>query len=88
MKFADFKIGVRLGVAFGAVVLLSVGSAGLALKELASIEHNLDDIVKDNNVKIKFNHEMSESVHVVSRHTQVGAVARPGRHGRRRAQDR
>ena len=67
MKLTDFKIGTRLAFAFGLVVLLSVGSAGLALKELASVEHNLDDIVTDNNVKIKLNHEMAESVHVVSR---------------------
>ncbi len=67
MKLADYKIGTRLAVAFGLVLLLSVGSAGLALKELALVEHNLDDIVTDNNVKIKLNHEMAESVHVVSR---------------------
>nr|MDP2190311.1 methyl-accepting chemotaxis protein [Rhodoferax sp.] len=67
MKFSDFKIGTRLSFAFGLVVLLSAGSAGLALKELASVESNLDDIVTDNNVKIKLNHEMAESVHVVSR---------------------
>jgi methyl-accepting chemotaxis protein len=67
MNLADYKIGTRLAVAFGLVVLLSVGSAGLALKELASVEHNLDDIVTDNNVKIKLNHEMAESVHIVSR---------------------
>jgi len=67
MNLADYKIGTRLAVAFGLVVLLSVASAGLALKELASVEANLDDIVTDNNVKITLNHEMAESVHVVSR---------------------
>jgi methyl-accepting chemotaxis protein len=67
MKFTDFKIGTRLSVAFGLVVLLSVASAALALKELAMVEHNLDDIVTDNNVKVKLNNEMAESVHIVSR---------------------
>jgi methyl-accepting chemotaxis protein len=67
MKFADFKIGTRLAFGFGLVVVLSVASAGLALKELASVEHNLDDIVTDNNVKIKLNNDMAEAVHVVSR---------------------
>lgn len=67
MKLSNYGIGTRLGAAFGLVVLLSVGSAGLALKELTSVEHNLDDIVTDNNVRIKLNHDMAESVHVVSR---------------------
>ncbi len=67
MKFTDFKIGTRLSFAFGLVVVMSVASAGLALKELALVEHNLEDIVTDNNVKVKLNNEMAESVHVVSR---------------------
>ena len=67
MKSTDFKIGTRLAAAFGLVVLLSVTSAGLALTELASIEHNLEDIVNDNNVKVKLNNEMAASVHIVSR---------------------
>ena len=67
MKFTDFKIGTRLALAFGLVVVLSVASAALALKELASVEHNLEDIVTDNNVRIKLTHQMAESVHVVSR---------------------
>jgi methyl-accepting chemotaxis protein len=67
MKLTDFKIGTRLAFGFGLVVVLSVASAGLALKELALVEHNLDDIVTDNNVKVKLNNEMAESVHVVSR---------------------
>jgi methyl-accepting chemotaxis protein len=67
MKFTDFKIGTRLSFAFGLVVLMSVASAGLALKELALVEHNLDDIVTDNNVKVRLNNEMAEAVHIVSR---------------------
>ncbi|MBA3591660.1 methyl-accepting chemotaxis protein [Methylibium sp.] len=67
MKFADFKIGTRLAVAFGAVVLLSLASAGLALSKLSSIENNLEDIVKDNNVKVKLNNDMAESQHIIAR---------------------
>ena len=52
MKFSDFKIGTRLAFAFGLVVLLSVASAGLALNKLSGIQGNLEDVVKDNNVKI------------------------------------
>ena len=67
MKFADFKIGTRLAFAFGLVVLLSLASAGLALNKLSSIEGNLEDMVTDNNVKIKLIHEMSESAHITAR---------------------
>ncbi|MBW8832297.1 MAG: MCP four helix bundle domain-containing protein [Burkholderiales bacterium] len=67
MKFSDFKVGTRLALAFGVVLLMSMASGGLALNKLASIEANLDDIVKDNNVKIRINNDLSESVHIVSR---------------------
>jgi methyl-accepting chemotaxis protein len=67
MNLANMKLGTRLTLAFGAVVLLSIVSAGLALDRLARIEANLEDIVNDNNVKIKINNDLAESVHVVSR---------------------
>ena len=67
MKRANLKIGQRLALAFGVTVLLSLASSGLALRELAAIEHNLDDIVGDNNVKLKLSNDMSEAVHVTAR---------------------
>ena len=53
------------------MVLVSAASAGFALYELKAIEHNLDDVVTDNNVKIRLNHEMSEAVHITSRVTRT-----------------
>ncbi len=67
MKLANFKIGTRLGAAFAVMVLLSLGMATIALKELSVIEGNLEDVVLDNNVRIKLNNDMSESEHIVSR---------------------
>ena len=67
MKLTNYKIGTRLAFAFTLIVALSVGSAGLALRELASVEHTLEDIVTDNNVRIRLNHQMAESVHILSR---------------------
>lgn len=67
MKLTNYRIGARLVAAFGLVVLLSVGSASVALLNVAAIQRNLDDVVIDNNVRIKLTHEMAESVHVVSR---------------------
>ena len=67
MKFADLKIRTRLAFAFGLVVLLSLASAGIALSKLAAVQSNLEDIVRDNNVKIRINNDLSESVHIVAR---------------------
>jgi len=67
MKFSDLKIRTRLAFAFGLVVVLSLASAGIALNKLSGVQHNLEDVVKDNNVKIRMNNEMSEAVHIVAR---------------------
>ncbi|MFO1193348.1 MAG: methyl-accepting chemotaxis protein [Rhodoferax sp.] len=67
MRFTDYKIRTWLAGAFGLLVLLSVLSGGLALRQLAGIQANLEVIVKENNVKIRLNNSLSESVHIVSR---------------------
>jgi methyl-accepting chemotaxis protein len=67
MKLTDIKIGKRLALAFGLVVLLSVASAALALTRLAHLQANLEEVVEDNNVRIRLNSDMSESVHTVAR---------------------
>ncbi len=66
MNFKDLKISSRLFFAFGFIVLLSILSSGLALRQLKVIQGNLDDIVLDNNVKISLNYQLSESVHTVA----------------------
>ena len=67
MKLSETKVATRLGASFAIVVLLAIATAGLALREQHVIETNLEDIVLDNNVKLKLNNDMSESVHIVSR---------------------
>ncbi len=67
MNFSEMKVSSRLALAFGVVLLLVVLTSLFALNRLAAIESNLEDVVLDNNVKIKLNAEMAESVHVVSR---------------------
>jgi methyl-accepting chemotaxis protein len=67
MKLANLKVSSRLALAFSIMVVLSIVTAGISLKELAVIEHNLNDMVTDNNVKLKLNNDMSEAVHIVAR---------------------
>ena len=52
MKFTDHKVSTWLAVSFGLLVLLGVATGMLALRELAAVEANLEDVVQDNNVKI------------------------------------
>jgi len=67
MRLSDLKISHRLSWAFGLVLLMSLLSAGLALNKLHAIERNLEDVVTDNNLKIRLSHDLSEAVHVVTR---------------------
>jgi methyl-accepting chemotaxis protein len=67
MNFLKSNIATRLGVSFGIVVLLAIAMVGVTLRELHLIGTSLEDIVLDNNVKLKLNNDMAESVHVVSR---------------------
>ncbi|WP_394787331.1 methyl-accepting chemotaxis protein [Rhodoferax sp.] len=67
MQFSQLKIGTRLKIGFGLVVVLSLASTGLALQKLSNVQRNLEDVVKVNNAKIDLNNAMSQSVHVVAR---------------------
>jgi methyl-accepting chemotaxis protein len=67
MKFTDHKVSTWLAFSFGLLVLLGVATGMLALRELAAVEANLEDVVQDNNVKTRLNTTMAESVHVISR---------------------
>ena len=67
MRFSDLKVRSRLAWAFGLVLLISLLSTGLALHKLAAIQANLDDVVLDNNVKIRLSQTMSGAVHDVAR---------------------
>ena len=67
MRFVNLKVSARLAWAFGLVLLISLGSTALSLYKLQAIESNLEDVVTDNNVKIRLSQELADSVHVVAR---------------------
>ena len=67
MNFSGMKVASRLALAFGSVLLVVLLSAAFTMKELSSIQANLDDIVTDNNVKLRIGMQLSESTHVLSR---------------------
>ncbi len=67
MNIKDMKIGNRLAIAFGIVLLITIITAVLTLGKLADIQVNLRDIVTDNNVKVRLNTEMADSTHIIAR---------------------
>jgi methyl-accepting chemotaxis protein len=67
MNFRSMRLSTRLFMAFGVVLLMSMLTSGFSLWKLSAIEGNLTAVVTDNNVRIKLNQQMSESVHIVSR---------------------
>ena len=67
MNLAAVAIRHRLGAACIALVMVSIASGAMALRQIVQIQGNLDQIVNDSNLKIRLTNEMSEAVHVVSR---------------------
>ena len=82
MAFGNMKVAARLAWAFGLVLVLMGLTGAFTLTKLAAIETNLEDIVLDNNVKIKLNNQMAESVHVSANAPRCSSIAvtmtRPG----------
>ena len=67
MRLHQLKLATRLYLGFGLMLLMLVTASGVALFKLAEVEGRLEDVVKDNNVKIRLGHKMSESIHVNTR---------------------
>jgi len=67
MGLNNMKVSSRLAFAFGLILVMMLITAGFTLSKLAAIQSNLEDVVLDNNVKIKHNNDMSDAVGVVSR---------------------
>ena len=62
----NLTIRMRLAAGFGLVLFLLACVIGLGIKDIGEIEQRLDDIVNDNNAKVRLVNKMSEAVHIVS----------------------
>ena len=67
MLLTNLKIGTRMGLGFGLIITLMIGSAIVSFNSMATIESHLDKVVNGNNKHIKLATNMAESVHVVAR---------------------
>ncbi|HEX5394111.1 MAG TPA: methyl-accepting chemotaxis protein [Rhodocyclaceae bacterium] len=65
--FKNMRVAAQLGLGFGLALLLMIVIAVAGIMGMKSSNDQLDDIVKDNMVKIELVNTMSESVHIVSR---------------------
>lgn len=65
MKLNNMKIGVRLGLGFGAVLLLLVAISLMAVSSLGKVNDNLEKIVQLNYAKIKLAADAQKALRVV-----------------------
>jgi len=63
----NLRVSAKLGLGFGAVLVLLAMTAAMGLRSMAQINAELEDIVNDNVYKMSLLTQMSESVHVVAR---------------------
>ncbi|MCK9214959.1 MAG: methyl-accepting chemotaxis protein [Rhodoferax sp.] len=64
--FLNLGIGMRLGLGFGIVLLLMVAVIYMGITRMSEINHRLDGIVNDNNVKSNLAQEMRGAVRTVA----------------------
>ncbi|MBC3930266.1 methyl-accepting chemotaxis protein [Undibacterium curvum] len=67
MKISNLKIGPRLGLGFGFILLLLVSVAAMGIYSMAKSDAALHHIVEVNVKKLAYLEKMENSVHVVSR---------------------
>lgn len=62
MKFANYKIGTRLSVAFGILLAMLIGIALLGSTQLAAMQRRMHDIIDGNNVQASLATDMRATV--------------------------
>ena len=67
MKLGNLKIGVRLWLGFGLVIVLMVSLLIVSISQLKQVNGKMEIIVNNNNVQVKLANEMLDAVHVVTR---------------------
>ncbi|MET0267504.1 MAG: methyl-accepting chemotaxis protein [Duganella sp.] len=67
MTAKHMKVGTKLGLGFGLVLLLLLSIAMLAIYNLNVIHTKLDRVVNENSVKTELVDRMADSVHIVAR---------------------
>jgi PAS domain S-box-containing protein len=66
MMFKNMKIGSRLALSFGIMLVLIITLMAVSLNSIKRIHQNLDQIVNNENVRTQFANDMSDDVREVS----------------------
>ena len=61
------KVGARLGIGFGTVLVLMAGLALMRLNAVSRSQDTIHKIAEDNVYKMNLVRDISESIHIVSR---------------------
>jgi methyl-accepting chemotaxis protein len=75
MKASNLKIGVRLWIAFGLVILLLAGIVTVSLIRLGSAEQHVDNILNDRYRKIALATEIKYNVARIHQHMRSAVIA-------------
>src|SRR5471032_677294 len=75
MNFANLKIGARLGLAFGLVVLLLLAVIAIAMSRMAAAETRMSNIIDDRYYKIELATTIKYNVAVIHKHMRNAALA-------------
>lgn len=78
MKSRSFKIGTRLGIGFGLILVLLVGIVMLGVNSMSKSDDVLHHIVDVNVKKMDYLEEMKGSVHIVARVIRTVALLSDG----------
>ena len=65
--FKNLKIGMRLGIGFGIVLVLMAILAALSYSRVALLNHEMDDMVQDKFPKTVWANDIIENVNIVAR---------------------
>ncbi len=75
MKFQDMKIGLRLSLSFGLVLLLMLAVGAIGINSMRKLDDNLDSIVKLDYQKIKHANEAKDAIRTITQAIQSIMIA-------------
>jgi len=67
MATGNMKVGTRLGLGFGAVIALLVIIAAISIKDMSSLNHEIDDMVNDKFPKTVWANDMVDAINIIAR---------------------
>jgi methyl-accepting chemotaxis protein len=65
--FQNMKIGMRLGLGFGIVVMLMAGIAFLAISRMASLNQSIDLLINDRYPKTVWANNVIDNINIIAR---------------------